>query len=327
MDMLEQSLDSSASHDKQETEEVVQLQEGEAVGTEEQTAVTITGVPQAAFADHNVQYQFRTDNSGGQVTYRVVQVTDDQLEATADGTGAVSVVSTAAFAGAPQAVAQAVIQNPFSNGGSPGGETVGGETRFAYFPAATVSDGTATAVSVQAAADPTITQAGGQFYVMMSPPEVLQTTAPRTIAPRTHTYTADLGESEMLQHGSTNWKVEGTRAPRDERRRAQHNEVERRRRDKINNWIVTLSKIIPDCSVDSRTGASKGGILSKACDYIRELRQSNQRLQESYKEVERVEMDNEMLRQQIEELKNDNALLRAQLQQHGVEVNGDATPQ
>lgn len=41
-----------------------------------------------------------------QVTYRVVQVTDDQLEATADGTGAVSVVSAAAFAGASQAVAQ-----------------------------------------------------------------------------------------------------------------------------------------------------------------------------------------------------------------------------
>ncbi|XP_011607639.1 upstream stimulatory factor 2 isoform X4 [Takifugu rubripes] len=284
MDLLEQSLDSSASHDKQETEEVVQLQEGDSVVTEEQTAV-IAGVPQAAFAD-NVQYQFRTENNGG----------------------------------------QAVIQNPFSNGSSPAAETVGAETRFAYFPAATVSDGTATAVSVQATADPTITQAGGQFYVMMNP-EVLQTASPRTIAPRTHTYTADLGESQMLQHGSSNWKVEGSRAPRDERRRAQHNEVERRRRDKINNWIVTLSKIIPDCSVDSRTGASKGGILSKACDYIRELRQNNQQLQESYKEVERVEMDNELLRQQIEELKNDNALLRAQLQQHGIELNGDATPQ
>lgn len=310
MDMLEQSLDNAASHDKQDTEEVVALQEGESVG-EEPAAVAIAGVPQAAFTDHNVQYQFRTDSNGGQVTYRVVQVTDDQLEG-ADGAGAVSVVSTTAFAGAPQAVAQAVIQNPFSNGGSPAGETVGGETRFAYFPAATVSDGTATAVSVQATAEPTITQAGGQFYVMMSPPEVLQTAAQRTIAPRTHAYTA---------------KVDGTRAPRDERRRAQHNEVERRRRDKINNWIVTLSKIIPDCSVDSRTGASKGGILSKACDYIRELRQSNQRLQESFKEVERVEMDNELLRQQIEELKNDNALLRAQLQQHGIEINGDATPQ
>ncbi|XP_023200730.1 upstream stimulatory factor 2-like [Xiphophorus maculatus] len=309
MEMLEQSLEGSVSHAKQEAEEVVQLQEGEAVGTDGQSAVTITSVPQAAFTDHGVQYQFRTENNGGQVTYRVVQVTEDQLEATAEATGAVSVVSAAAFAGAPQAVAQAVIQNSFSNGGSPGGDAVGGETRFAYFPAAAVTDGTA--VSVQGA-DPAITQAGGQFYVMMSPSEVLQTASPRTIAPRTHTYTT---------------KVEGPRAPRDERRRAQHNEVERRRRDKINNWIVTLSKLIPDCSVDTRTGASKGGILSKACDYIRELRQNNQRLQDGYKEVERVEMDNELLRQQMEELKNENALLRAQLQQHGVEVNGDETPQ
>lgn len=130
------------------------------MGAEEQAAVTITGVSQAAFPDHNVQYQFRTENNGGQVssgilfflpppsffafqnlernrppfflsrarakfcarynsrwqkslfvlrhqvTYRVVQVTDDQLEASADGSGAVSVVSTAAFAGTPQAVAQ-----------------------------------------------------------------------------------------------------------------------------------------------------------------------------------------------------------------------------
>ncbi|XP_061597297.1 upstream stimulatory factor 2-like isoform X2 [Cololabis saira] len=309
MEMLDQGLDGSASHEKPETEEVVQLTEGEA---DEQTAVAIAGVPQATFAEHGVQYQFRTENSGGQVTYRVVQVTNDHLEAAGDEAGAVSVVSTAAFAGAPQAVAQAVIQNPFSNGGSPSGETAGGETRFAYFPATAVSDGTAVSVQAAAAADPAIAQAGGQFYVMMSPPEVLQTTNARSIAPRTHTYTT---------------KVEGPRPPRDERRRAQHNEVERRRRDKINNWIVTLSKLIPDCTVDSRIGASKGGILSKACDYIRELRQSNQRLQDGYKDAERVEMDNELLRQQIEELKNDNALLRAQLQQHGVEVAGDATPQ
>ncbi|XP_036827195.1 upstream stimulatory factor 2 isoform X3 [Oncorhynchus mykiss] len=330
MDMHEQSLDSSTGHEKQETEEILQL-EGRyrGVGTEEQTAATIESVQQAvAFADHNVQYQFRTENSGGQVTYRVVQVTDDQLEAAGDGTGAVSVVSTAAFTGVQQAVAQAVIQNPFSNEGSPAGETVGGETRFAYFPAATVSvsDGAATAVSVQA--DPTLTQAGGQFYVMMSPPDVLQAGTPRTIAPRTQTYTTDHGENEILQHGSSNWKMDGPRAPRDERRRAQHNEVERRRRDKINNWIVTLSKIIPDCNIDStKTGASKGGILSKACDYIRELRQNNQRLQDSFKEVLRVQADNELLKQQIEEMKNDNALLRAQLQQHGIEINGDTTPQ
>ncbi|XP_023132000.2 upstream stimulatory factor 2 isoform X2 [Amphiprion ocellaris] len=305
MDMLEQSLD-TASQEKQD-EEVVQASED---GTgEEQTAVTIASVQQAAsFGDHNIQYQFRTD--GAQVTYRVVQVTDQHLEGRDDAGGAVSVVSTAAFTGAPQAVAQAVIQNPFSNGGSPAGEAVGGETRFAYFPATAVSDGT---VSVQATADPTLTQAGGQFYVMMTPPDVIQTGTPRTIAPRTQPYPA---------------KMDGPRTPRDERRRAQHNEVERRRRDKINNWIVTLSKIIPDCSMDStKTGASKGGILSKACDYIRELRQSNQRLQESLKEVERIQVDNELCRQQIEELKNENALLRAQLQQHGIEMVGETPPQ
>ncbi|XP_030013471.1 upstream stimulatory factor 2 isoform X3 [Sphaeramia orbicularis] len=263
------------------------------------------------------------NKSSSQVTYRVVQVTDQHLEGRDDGGGAVSVVSTAAFAGAPQAVAQAVIQNPFSNGGSPAGEAVGGETRFAYFPATAVSDGT---VSVQAATDPTLTQAGGQFYVMMSPPDVIQTGTQRTIAPRTQPYPAD--ENKTLQHEGLNWKMDGPRTPRDERRRAQHNEVERRRRDKINNWIVTLSKIIPDCNMDStKTGASKGGILSKACDYIRELRQSNQRLQESLKEVERIQVDNELCRQQIEELKNENALLRAQLQQHGIEMVGETPPQ
>jgi len=41
-----------------------------------------------------------------QVTYRVVQVTEDHLEGAADGGAAVSVVSTAAFTGTQQAVAQ-----------------------------------------------------------------------------------------------------------------------------------------------------------------------------------------------------------------------------
>lgn len=40
------------------------------------------------------------------------------------------------------------------------------------------------------------------------------------------------------------------RTARDDRRRATHNEVERRRRDKINNWIVKLSKLVPDCTMD-----------------------------------------------------------------------------
>ncbi|XP_075696506.1 upstream stimulatory factor 2 isoform X2 [Rhinoderma darwinii] len=314
MDMLDQSLDSSAaaaSHDKQEVDEVVELQDGDETSADEHTAVAIATVQQAAFADHNIQYQFRTENNGGQVTYRVVQVTDGQLDGQGDATGAVSVVSTTAFTGAQQAVAQAVIQNPFSNGGSPSTDAVSGEARFAYFPASNVGD--TTAVSVQTA-DPALSQAGGQFYVMMTPQDVLPAGSQRTIAPRTHPYSP---------------KMDGNRTPRDERRRAQHNEVERRRRDKINNWIVQLSKIIPDCNTESsKTGAqSKGGILSKACDYIRDLRQNNQRLQETFKEAERLQMDNEVLRQQIEDHKNENTVLRSQLQQHGIEIVEEAPRQ
>ncbi|XP_068855594.1 upstream stimulatory factor 2-like [Aphelocoma coerulescens] len=269
---------------------------GEGAAGEGSVAVAAVPGPPGAFAEGGLQYQFRSESNGGQVTYRVVQVTEAPLDGPEGA--AVSVVST--FAGTPQAV----LQNPFSNGGSPGSEG-GAEARLTW--------GGEGAVALQA--DPALGQAGGQFYVMMTPQDVLQAGggAPRGLAPHGHPYSP---------------KLEGPRVPRDERRRAQHNEVERRRRDKINNWIVQLSKIIPDCGAESgKSGASKGGILSKACDYVRELRQSNQRLQETFKEAERLQMDNDLLRQQMEELKSENAVLRAQLQQRGLDGTPEGTPQ
>ncbi|XP_048185752.1 upstream stimulatory factor 2 [Perognathus longimembris pacificus] len=345
MDMLDPGLDpaasataaaAAASHDKgPEAEEGVELQEGgDGPGAEEQTAVAIASVQQAAFGDHNIQYQFRTENNGGQVTYRVVQVTDGQLDGQGDTAGAVSVVSTAAFAGGQQAVAQVGVDGATQRPGPTASSVPPGPA--APFPLVGVqqhpgwvrgrgthgegtlllplggSQGRAGSIHMARSRDRQSVPSG-QFYVMMTPQDVLQTGTQRTIAPRTHPYSP---------------KIDGTRTPRDERRRAQHNEVERRRRDKINNWIVQLSKIIPDCNADnSKTGASKGGILSKACDYIRELRQTNQRMQETFKEAERLQVDNELLRQQIEELKNENALLRAQLQQHNLELVGESTRQ
>lgn len=44
------------------------------------------------------------------MTYRVVQVTDGQLDGQGDAAGAVSVVSTAAFAGGQQAVTQVGVE-------------------------------------------------------------------------------------------------------------------------------------------------------------------------------------------------------------------------
>lgn len=69
----------------------------------------------------------------------------------------------------------------------------------------------------------------GQFYVIS---DVLTTTTPRNLAPRA---------SESV----INPRLTGS--TREEKRRVTHNEVERRRRDKINTWIYRLAKIIPDC--------------------------------------------------------------------------------
>ncbi|VFV27781.1 upstream stimulatory factor 1 isoform 2 [Lynx pardinus] len=151
---------------------------------------------------------------------------------------------------------QAVIQGAFTSDDTVDAEGTAAETHYTYFPSTAVGDGAAGTTSGSAAA--VVTTQGseallgqatppgtGQFFVMMSPQEVLQGGSQRSIAPRTHPYSP---------------KSEAPRTTRDEKRRAQHNEVERRRRDKINNWIVQLSKIIPDCSMEStKSGQVTGG--------------------------------------------------------------------
>ncbi|XP_068236563.1 upstream stimulatory factor-like isoform X1 [Palaemon carinicauda] len=154
---------------------------------------------------------------------------------------------------------------------------------------------------------------GGQFYVIS---DVLTNTSPRNLAPRT---------SETL-----NPRLTGS--TREEKRRVTHNEVERRRRDKINTWICRLAKIIPECpEAHSKSAQSKGGILAKACDYIAELREHNEELMEKVKETQRRDMDFELLKQEVEvlksenaALKNENAIVRAQLQQQ--RLLGDLPP-
>ncbi|XP_032637179.1 upstream stimulatory factor 1 isoform X3 [Chelonoidis abingdonii] len=295
-----------------ETEEgTVQIQE---VATgEDPTSVAIASIQSAAtFSDPNIKYVFRTENGGTQVMYRVIQVAEGQLDGQTEGTGAISGYPAA------QSMTQAVIQGAFTSEDAVETEATATETHYTYFPTTAVADTstsagagtTATAVVTTQNSEALLGQATptgtGQFFVMMSPQEVLQGGAQRSIAPRSHPYSP---------------KSEAPRTTRDEKRRAQHNEVERRRRDKINNWIVQLSKIIPDCSMENtKSGQSKGGILSKACDYIQELRQSNHRLSEELQGLDQLQMDNDVLRQQVEDLKNKNLILRAQLRQHGVEI-------
>lgn len=44
---------------------------------------------------------------------------------------------------------------------------------------------------------------------------------------------------------------------------------------------------------------SKGGILSKACEYIKELRQNNMKLAEEVGGLDRLRVDNQLLRQEV----------------------------
>ncbi|XP_062873064.1 upstream stimulatory factor 1 isoform X3 [Trichomycterus rosablanca] len=289
-----------------------------AVATAEDPSAIATIQSAATFSSEQpIKYLFKTEGAGGQVgelyppigqvTYRVIQVADGQLEAQTDGTTAVSVV--AGFPATTQPVTQAVFSQ------SEGLEGDGTETHYTYYPA-TISDaGTGTMVTGVQTSDTILSQSApaGQLYVMMSPQEVLTGATQRSIAPRTQTCTA---------------KSEAPRTSRDEKRRAQHNEVERRRRDKINNWIVQLSKTIPDCTLDAtKTGQSKGGILSKACDYIQELRQSNSQLAEELNTLDRLRMDNQLLRQEMEDWKSKNQILRNQLRQHGIVAASSADSQ
>lgn len=95
---------------------------------------------------------------------------------------------------------------------------------------------------------------------------------------------------------------------RDERRRATHNAIERRRRDKINNWITKLGNIIPSmCEAGTRHGSidglSKGGILAKACEYITELKDANESLHQTREELKAITKENIRLRKENEDLR------------------------
>uniref|UniRef100_A0A9J7Z8Z2 Upstream stimulatory factor 1 n=1 Tax=Cyprinus carpio carpio TaxID=630221 RepID=A0A9J7Z8Z2_CYPCA len=282
------------------------IEEGVVATAEDPSAITTIQSASTFSSEQPIKYLFKTEGAGGQVgelyppsgqvTYRVIQVADGQLEAQTDSATAVSVVT--GFPATTQPLTQAVFTQ------SEGLDGDGTETHYTYYPA-TISDAAAgTMVTGVQASDALLSQSApaGQLYVMMSPQEVLT--------------------------GANQSKTEGPRNSRDDKRRAQHNEVERRRRDKINNWIVQLSKTIPDCTMDStKTGQSKGGILSKACDYIQELRQSNSRLGDELNSLDRLKMDNQLLRQEVEDWTSKNQILRSQLRQHGIVAAASADPQ
>lgn len=156
------------------------------------------------------------------------------------------------------------------------------------------------------------TNINGPIYVIGNPDAytTTTTTGTRAIAPRPSV----LDNSVVVQVKK-----------RDEKRRATHNEVERRRRDKINNWIAKLAKIIPDGPQDIKgngqyDGHSKGGILSKAFEYIVELQATETRLHSCLKENRKLAHSIEQIKLINNALETENKELRELLKKHGLDV-------
>ncbi|XP_020721731.1 upstream stimulatory factor 1-like [Bombus affinis] len=150
----------------------------------------------------------------------------------------------------------------------------------------------------------------GQFYVLSNSNEVVTSETTKTVAPRV-----------KLQIDNPQ-NILTTIKKRDERRRVTHNEVERRRRDKINNWISKLGKLLPECE-QSSTGdgdvktnfelQSKGGILARACQYITELRDVQESFSQSLDENAQLLEEARTLRQVVNQLRKENSELKAQI--------------
>ncbi|GAA5796348.1 hypothetical protein HPULCUR_001718 [Helicostylum pulchrum] len=109
-------------------------------------------------------------------------------------------------------------------------------------------------------------------------------------------FTSDLSPQKMNKKKSkpkkqTAYRVNGvnilnrnnldskTAIERIQRRRENHNHVERRRRDNINNTIFELSSVVPN-AIQPGQKPNKGNILKLSLDYIRDLQAENKALKE-----------------------------------------------
>ncbi|THD27801.1 putative Upstream transcription factor 1 usf1 [Fasciola hepatica] len=113
----------------------------------------------------------------------------------------------------------------------------------------------------------------------------------------------DPGPATFLEHLNPESK--------DMRRRVSHNEVERRRRDRINTWISELYKLLPPDEQAKSQYQSKGVVLKRVCEYFQNV---DSMLKAANAAVEQTRVENGLLRQRVHDLEQENQLLSASLQ-------------
>ncbi|KAJ2496172.1 basic helix-loop-helix protein [Coemansia sp. RSA 1972] len=115
---------------------------------------------------------------------------------------------------------------------------------------------------------------------------------------------------EFVEPGSPEWQ---------RMRRDSHKEVERRRREVINNGIDRLAELIPGAE------KNKGRIIAQAVEYVHRLRINEDKNIEKWT-IEKLLADQAIseLTSQVEQLKSENKRLRAQVK--GMDGNDSASP-
>ncbi|CDS36549.1 upstream transcription factor 1 [Echinococcus multilocularis] len=93
---------------------------------------------------------------------------------------------------------------------------------------------------------------------------------------------------------------------KDIRRRVSHNEVERRRRDRINTWIAALYKLLPPEQQAKSQYQSKGVVLKRVYEYFQNYDSNIKTLRE----------ENAIFKQEICRLTRENHILRDSLKAH-----------
>ncbi|XP_031558966.1 basic helix-loop-helix domain-containing protein USF3-like [Actinia tenebrosa] len=101
------------------------------------------------------------------------------------------------------------------------------------------------------------------------------------------------------------------------RRRIVHNEVERRRKDKINGWITKLAETIPGCLQGKQ---SKNLVLERAVDYFKEVNNKVAQLEECQQQRNSLVLDNQALKQRLEVLQKQNDKLQELLRKNNINV-------
>ncbi|KAL3314054.1 hypothetical protein Ciccas_007336 [Cichlidogyrus casuarinus] len=88
---------------------------------------------------------------------------------------------------------------------------------------------------------------------------------------------------------------------RNMRRRVSHNEVERRRRDRINTWIGELQKLLPPDEQERSHYQSKGLVLKRVWEHFQKV---DQLLKVTTTALQQAQKENHQLRQRVAQLEH-----------------------